>query len=263
MDLQLVLRIFFGIFGLLIGSFLNVVIYRLPRKMSIVTPRSKCPSCGHVVSWYENIPVISYIFLKGKCSECGIKISKQYPLVEMSMGIAAFLLAPADLSFPSISLFIFNFSIISVFLAHILIDLEHHLLLDKLNIYLLLIILPYAIMNYDLFYWLVGGLIGFLGPYLVSEVYFKLRGIDGLGGGDIKLYGILGIILGPLGIVQNIFLSCAFGAIVGLSLIILKKMQRTTHYAFGPFIIVIAFLQIYFPKIVEFINPLNLTMHYN
>lgn len=258
MSLEIILLFFFTLFGLLVGSFLNVIIYRMPRGLSIVTPRSSCPTCGHKIRWYENLPIISYIVLRGKCFACKTKISLRYPLVELSMGLIAFLLAPKNLDSDGLFNFSFYFSIAAVFLAHLLIDLEHHLLMDKLNLYLLLIITPYAILNFSPDYWILGGMIGFLGPLGISMIFYKLKKQEGLGGGDIKLFGILGIILGPLGILNNLFLSCTLGATIGVILILSKKLDRNTPFAFGPFIIVVATLQIYFPSVVELINPFTL-----
>ena len=161
------------VFGLLIGSFLNVVIYRLPRELSIVRPRSSCPSCGHQVAWYQNFPVISYIGLKGKCSSCQTKIGIQYPLVELLVGLFAVLLFPFSEGLQGIGhveLFKFavEFSIACVFLAHFVIDIKHQLLPDKLNLYLLAVITPYAALSFPPHHWVVGGIVGFMGPYLVT-----------------------------------------------------------------------------------------------
>lgn len=246
----------FFIFGSMVGSFLNVVIYRLPREESVITPRSKCPKCSSLVKWYQNIPILSFIFLRGKCGSCDFKIPWRYPLTELTVALFSLLLMPPDLAPGSLLNFAFFFSVACVFTAHLLIDLEHQLLPDKLNIYLLAVSLPYVILHFPVMHWVLGGLIGFFGPYGVTALFYKLRGVVGLGGGDIKLFGILGIILGPLGVVNNIFMSCMIGSIIGLILIGLKKLDRNSPFAFGPFIILAATLQIFFPGIVEFINPL-------
>lgn len=258
MSIELFNQIFSFIFGSLIGSFLNVVIYRVPRKLSVVTPRSTCPNCKNLIKWYENIPILSYMFLRGKCSNCGYKIGMRYPLVELVTGLFALFLAPKTLHIEHIIHFLVFFSIAATFLAHFLIDIEHQLLPDKLNLYLLLVIAPYVVINFPIYHWLVGGAIGFLGPLGVTYLFYKLRGQVGLGGGDIKLFGILGLILGPIGVLNNIFMSCMIGSIIGISLIMLKKLDKEKPFAFGPFIIIAASLQIYFPNLVEIINPLYL-----
>lgn len=252
---QTIVLLFFTAFGLLVGSFLNVVIYRIPREQSIVTPRSSCPKCGHMIKWYENIPVISYLFLRGRCIECKTRISIRYPLIEILTGLFAYLLAPSSLEPQQIFQFVFLFSIACVFLCHFLIDIEFQILPDKLNLYLLLIVLPYAIFNTTPAYWLVGGIIGFAGPFLVTYLFYKLRGVIGLGGGDIKLFGILGIILGPVGVVKTIFFSCFIGSVIGIILILSKKINRDTPFAFGPFILIAAAIQIFFPQLLEQFDP--------
>lgn len=244
------------LFGLLVGSFLNVIIYRMPRELSIVSPRSKCQSCNKMLPWYLNIPVLSYLFLKGKCYFCKVSISWRYPLIELLTAMFAFMLAPASLHAGELLRFSFEFSVACVFLCHFLIDIEHQILPDKLNIYLLAISLPFILLSQSWSHWLLGGLIGFFGPYFVTLIFYKIRGVIGLGGGDIKLFGILGFILGPLGVMNNIFMSCMLGSIIGSILIVTKKMDKDSPFAFGPYIIIAATLQIFFPSLVELINPL-------
>jgi leader peptidase (prepilin peptidase)/N-methyltransferase len=246
------------IFGSLIGSFLNVVIHRVPLNLSIVSPRSRCPECNHLIRWYENLPVLSYLFLRGKCSSCKTKISIRYPLVEVLVGTFALNLFPDVIDYDSLLIFTYFFSVSCILLCHILIDLEHQILPDKINIYFLLITIPYVVFNYDLYFWLVGGIIGFFFPLLVTWLFYKIRGQIGLGGGDIKLFGILGLILGPFGIVHNIFMSCLLGSIIGIILILSKKLGKDTPLAFGPYIIVVAALQIFLPEIFDLINPFSI-----
>lgn len=249
------MKIFMTIFGLLVGSFLNVVIYRIPREQSVVTPRSSCPNCAHQIKWYENVPVISYLFLVGKCRGCKTSISIQYPLVELLMGIIAFFLAPNHITPIALINFVFYFSVACIFVSHFIIDLEFQILPDKINYYFLAISIPFAAVYYAPGFWILGGLIGFLGPFMVTYAFYKLRGQMGLGGGDIKLYGILGILLGPLGIMKTIFLSCMLGSVVGITLILTKKMNKDTPLAFGPYILIIAAIQIFAPNLLEYIDP--------
>lgn len=245
----------FILFGSLVGSFLNVIIYRVPKNLSVVTPRSKCPKCSHKISWYENIPVISFLFLKGKCKKCKTKIPTEYVLVEILMGIFAYLLIPQYIHLNSMIEFIFYFSTASVFVCHFIIDVKYQILPDKINLYFLVTTIIYSLLFRDMVQVLMGGAVGFLLPYGVTYLFYKIRGVVGLGGGDIKLFGILGLILGPIGIVQNMFFSCAIGAICGLILILMKKMKSENPLAFGPFIILGATLQIYLPNIFKLVNP--------
>lgn len=236
------------IFGMLIGSFLNVVILRLPAKKDLVIKRSACPQCGTQLKWYHNIPVVSFLVLKGKCAFCGKKISWRYPLIEIFTGLVAFWLFPDEISIISLTHFLFYFTIACIFICHFMIDLDHHLLLDSLNLYLLAVILSYVVFYFNWQYWVIGGAIGFLVPLGVTWLFYKIRGQIGLGGGDIKLFGIIGLFVGPTGIMFNIFLSCMVGAVIGILLIALKKMHKDKPMAFGPAILLVAALQIFFPQ---------------
>lgn len=242
------LKIYSFAFGAIVGSFLNVVIYRLPLKKDLVKSRSGCPKCGSQLKWYHNIPLLSFVFLGGKCAFCKTPISLRYPLIELLAGLLAFWIAPTEISPEQLMFFFLHFFIGAVFICHFFIDLDHQLLLDSLNLYLLFLILCYVLFAYPWPYYVIGGLIGFVGPLLVTWLFYKLRGQIGLGGGDIKLYGILGLYLGPMGITFNIFLSCFLGAIIGVALIVTNKMDRSKPMAFGPYILVVAGFQIYFPK---------------
>ncbi len=161
MNLEICIQFFCFIFGALIGSFLNVVIYRMPKGESVVTPRSSCPQCKNLIKWYENIPILSYVVLRGKCSNCLTKISIRYPLIELIVGIIAVYLSPQSLEISEFISFLVFFSIAATFLAHFIIDVEHQLLPDKLNLYLLLVITPYVVVNFPIHHWLIGGAIGF------------------------------------------------------------------------------------------------------
>jgi leader peptidase (prepilin peptidase)/N-methyltransferase len=138
------------------------------------------------------------------------------------------------------------FSIAACFIVHFIVDLKHQILPDGINIYLAFLFLVKALMLNSWFSILLGASIGFGFPYLISFIFYKLKGQIGLGGGDIKLWGALGIYLGPTGIIHNIFLSCFVGSIIGGSLLIFKFIKRETPIPFGPFIIITAVLQIYF-----------------
>lgn len=252
--MTILISTYFFIFGLLIGSFLNVVILRLPKEKDLVRARSACPQCGKQLKWYHNIPLVSFIVLRGKCAFCGTRISWRYPLIELFTGLVAIWLMPDQLNSPGLFHFFFYFSIACVFICHFMIDLDHHLLLDSLNIYLLGIFLSYSIFYFAWPYWVLGGAIGFGAPLLVTWLFYKIRGQIGLGGGDIKLYGILGIFLGPTGVIFTIFLSCLVGAVVGLVLISLNKMTKDKPMAFGPSILLVAAFQIFLPKYASIVQ---------
>jgi len=247
-------RIYAGIFGALIGSFLNVVIYRLPIGKDLALERSHCPLCLAKIPWWHNIPVFSWIILRGKCSLCHGKISFQYFLVEILTATIFALSFPMDISTMAFWEWGFKSSLSAILICHFFIDLKHKLLLDILNIYLLCIILPFVLVFHSPMHWIIGGAFGFLAPMGVSWAFFKWKGKMGLGGGDIKLWGVLGLYLGLQGVIENIFFSCFAGSIVGIGLIVLKKYDHDGGIPFGPFIIVVAFLQIYFPAFIDLIR---------
>ena len=244
------------IFGLLVGSFLNVIIYRVPLGKDFVYDRSACPVCNAQLRWWHNLPLISFLFLKGKCAFCGTKISIRYPLIELATGLIAYNLFPHYVTTENLGLFLFYFTVACIFLCHFFIDLDHHLLLDSLNLYLLAVFLPYVLLTFPWQYWSIGAALGLGVPLSVTWLFYKIRGIVGLGGGDIKLYAVLGFMLGPMGIMFNIFMSCFVGAFVGLILIGLKKTTKEKPLAFGPSILAVASLQIFFPSIAVRIQSL-------
>ena len=246
-------NILFFTFGAIWGSFLNVLIYRLPRNKNVVFPRSQCPSCECGIKWYENVPIISFIFLRGRCSNCQKKIPLQYPIVELLAGLMALWLGPTVISLNSISIFLFFFSVFCVFLVHFFIDLEHKILLNSLNIYLAIVFLSFSIIFRPWTFWLSGALLGAGLPLLVTWLFYLLRGQVGLGGGDIKLYGALGLFLGPEKIIYTISASCLLGSVVGLTLVASKKMNINKAIPFGPFILIVATIQIFFPNLVNFL----------
>lgn len=248
------ITIFTFIFGAMIGSFLNVLIYRLPLSLNWVNKRSFCPKCKVKIPFYQNIPIVSYAIQLGRCRACSEKISPQYLFIELLTAVVAVFFLPPKYTNSSLFEYFFFFSIFCVFLVHFLIDLKHQILPDELNIYLALLFLFYGFFKLPLLHVIIGGAFGFGFPYLVAYVFYKWKGIEGLGGGDIKLFGALGLYLGPMGIMQNIFLSCLVGSIVGVLLIGLKVIDRTKPIPFGPFIIIAASFQIFFPSFLVDLN---------
>ncbi len=242
---------YFFFFGALVGSFLNVLILRLPKEEDVVLKPSHCPSCGKNLKWYMNVPILSYLLLRGKCHYCSVRISPQYPLIELIAGLMAIIIKPKYLDFDSLYFFFFYFSVFCVFLVHFIIDLRHKILPDSLNVYLLLTFGIYAFFYKSFMFSILGFLIGLLFPLTVAYVFYKIKGVEGLGGGDIKLFAVLGVLLGPVGILQNLFLSCFLGSIIGVLLIVFKVMGKNEGIPFGPSILVVASFQIYFPKVFE------------
>lgn len=245
--MEILLKIIFFFVGASVGSFLNVLIYRLPLGLSVVSPRSSCPGCKTPIAWYLNIPVLSYLLLRGKCLSCKNSIPLFYFLTEVLMGLISLNFMP-DLSAPqTLFTYYISMSVLAVFLAQFIIDLKHKLLPDVLNLYLAFVLFIASVIEFPILHWVLGGAIGFGFPYLITWLFYKYSGKIGLGGGDIKLYGALGIYLGPVGVMTNIFMSCFLGSVVTLALIGLKIVKRDDYIPFGPYILVISTFQIFFP----------------
>lgn len=228
------------IFGLITGSFLNVCIYRIPQKKSIISPGSYCPKCKVPILPYHNIPVISYIFLKGKCYHCHQSISFIYPIVEFINALFYFLLFSKfglSLSFFIYSLFISSLIIISF------IDLEHQIIPDVITLPFILlgIIISFFPNGINIYDSLLGGIIGFVIFYLLS--LYK----QGMGGGDIKFIAMIGTFLGKK-VIITIILSSFIGAIIGILLILLKKKSLQDKIPFGPFLSIAAIITIFFSE---------------
>ena len=234
------------ILAYLLGSFYNVLIYRIPRGLSVVLPSSKCTECDKKIKWFDNIPIFSFIFLKGKCRHCKKSFSFQYLLVEI---ISPILMITLLLYNETLYKGIVGYLFFSVLLIIFFIDLEHKIIPNTLTYSLGIfgVILNFYHLNfYDALYTsFLGALIGG-GPILLLMYLFKkIRGVEGMGMGDIKLFIVLGIWLGWLNCLLIIFISAMIGSIVGIVGIVLKKVQFQQQLPFGPFII-IATLLVYF-----------------
>lgn len=233
------------IFGLLIGSFLNVVIYRLPREESIVFPGSHCTSCNHELSWYDNIPVLSYIMLGGKCRYCKAKISFQYPFVELLNG---FLFVIMYVFFGFSIDFIFYSLISSTLVAIGGVDLKEQLIPDSLVISILVL----SVIHKALLYFISGVstniIDSILGLALAGGLFLLivLLSRGGMGGGDVTLIGALGFVLGVKDILLVILLSFVLGAIISLFLLGFKIKSRKDPIPFGPFIILAFYITLLF-----------------
>jgi leader peptidase (prepilin peptidase)/N-methyltransferase len=224
------------IYGLLIGSFLNVCIYRIPKEESIAFPSSHCPKCNTSLKWYDNIPVFSYISLSGKCRYCKSKISPQYPLIELSNPIIYLLLF---YKFNCTVDFIFYALIYSILIVITIIDLKEMIIPDSLVITILIFSILHKLLNYFInsspvnLLNSIGGLILAGGFFILIILISK----GGMGGGDATLIGSLGFILGIKNIFLTIFLSFILGAIISIFLLITKIKGKKDPIPFGPFII--------------------------
>ena len=240
------------------GSFLNVVIYRLPlmmqrewrndcleflnqpmhekqEKLNLMLPRSRCSHCGHQISALENIPVISYLFLKGRCASCESPISIQYPLVELFSGIVSVAVAVHfGVSIQTFFALILSWSLI----AASGIDIGHKLLPDSITLPLLWLgmLLAYFSVFVDLETSVLGAMAGYMSLWSVYIVFKLITGKEGMGHGDFKLLAMLGAWMGWKLLFVIILTSSLVGATIGISMILLKKTSRATQIPFGPYL---------------------------
>ncbi len=226
----MLINFIFGLIGLIIGSFLNVVIYRLPREESIVFPASHCPECGHQLSALELIPVISYIILRGRCRECGASISLKYPLVEL---LTAFLFLINSLVFSSAVNLIAGLLLSSLLIALAMIDIQHQILPDRLTLTGLAAGLLISFIRPEFSpLEAVAGVLAGGGLLLIIAVISK----GGLGGGDIKLMMMVGSFVGPIQVLVAIFLGAILGLLTSLPGIISGSLKLKSRLPFGPFL---------------------------
>ncbi|QJA05855.1 prepilin peptidase [Thermosulfurimonas marina] len=239
---------FLFLLGLALGSFLNVVIYRLPRGLSLATPGSFCPHCGHRLRWYENLPLLSYLLQKGRCRSCGGIISWRYPLVELTSGLLI-LFTFERFGWPAGAIF-YLFSLL--LLAATFIDLEHRIIPDEITLGGLLLGLALSPWNplVTPFRALVGALCGAGAFYLLGEFYAWLRGREGLGGGDHKLLALIGAFLGPWRLFPVVFLAAASGLGAALFLFLLgrRRLSGGSALPFGPFLALGALATLFLPR---------------
>ena len=241
---------FFFLIGLVVGSFLNVCIYRLPRGQSVVTPRSHCPECGRFIRWYDNVPVLSFLWLLGRCRFCRKKISFQYPLVELLTGLFSLVIF---FKFGGGLAYLFYFVLlVAPLIAITFIDLEHRIIPDLFSLSgiitgtLTTLFLSGHPPAEALLFSLSGILAGGGTLFLISWVYEKLRHQEGIGGGDVKLAAMLGAFFGWKGGFVVLLFSSFIGTVVGIFLMILFKKGLKLAIPFGPFLASAALLHLFF-----------------
>ncbi len=225
-----------AVFGLIVGSFLNVCIYRLPRKQSVNWPGSRCTACDRPLSWYENIPVVSWVALRGRCRTCGERISVIYPLVEL---ITAGLFVAGYLIYGLTALLAVRIAFACAMVVLFAIDLRHHLLPNVITV-------PGIAIGFALSLFLPPGwksaLIGLLAGggvlFAIAEGYYRLRGIEGLGMGDVKMLSMIGAFLGWKLMLVTLVLGSFAGSIIGLGVIALGRGGMKAALPFGTFLAV-------------------------
>lgn len=235
------LELFAFIVGVILGSFFNVCIFRLPRGLSLVRPGSFCPRCKSPIKPKDNIPLLGYILLKGKCRHCKTWISPQYPLVE---GLSGFLALFCFLKFGFGLKAIVYYAFLSSLLISSFIDLEHKLIPDTLSLggLALGIIVSFFKLTVEPYQALLGILVGGGGLLGIALLYELLRKKEGMGGGDVKLLAMIGAFTGIKGALFSLFLGSLLGAIVGFAIMKLKRLDTQTAIPFGPFLSFGAFL---------------------
>ncbi|QSX09619.1 prepilin peptidase [Alkalibacter rhizosphaerae] len=229
------------VFGLLIGSFLNVVIYRLPEGQSIASPPSHCPQCGTPLKPVDLVPVLSWLMLGGKCRYCKAKVPARYALVELLTG---FLFLFTYLQFGLSWMLLVHLVFVAVLIAMTFIDLDHQIIPDELNVFLLVI---FVVANLALGFipWkdaVFGALAGFIPLFLLV----LLTGGAGMGMGDVKLMFVLGLYLGLWHTLLTLFLSFIYGGFFGVVLLATKIKKRKDAIPFGPWIALAALTTLYF-----------------
>ncbi|MCF8069731.1 MAG: prepilin peptidase [Desulfobacterales bacterium] len=232
------------LFGLCIGSFLNVCIYRLPEKKSIVHPRSMCPKCKNIISFYDNIPVLSYLWLKGRCRKCGIHIPIRYPFIEM---ISGFFALCVYLKFGISPETIIYYILIAALIVITFIDIDHQIIPDEISIpgipigFAASFLLPLVSIKSSILGIFVGG--GTL--FTIAWGYQMITGKQGMGGGDIKLLAMIGAFIGLEGVMITIFISSIIGTITGLIIMLRSQKGLKIAVPFGPFLSIGAILSIF------------------
>ena len=230
------LTVLLGLLGLIVGSFLNVCIYRLPRRESVNWPGSHCTACNRPLSWYENVPIISWLVLRGRCRTCGERISVVYPLVEL---ITAVLFVAGYAIYGWSPLLAVRLAFACAMVVLFAIDLRHHLLPNVITVpgivigFLLSLFLPPG--------WrasLIGLIAGGAVLFAIAEGYYRLRGVEGLGMGDVKMLSMIGAFLGWKLMLVTLILGSFAGSLIGVGVIALGRGGMKAALPFGTFLAV-------------------------
>ncbi len=250
--------VYFALVGLVLGSFLNVCIHRLPLGQSVVRPRSRCPGCGEAIRWYQNVPVLSWLVLRGRCASCRTRISVRYPFVELLAGLivlGAWKIYGLTPGFPISALF--ALAMLALFFT----DLDHQLLPDAIT--LTGLVAGLAVAWYNPFLpgegWAAvwasvsGAGVGAGLLWGFGAAYEKLRGVEAMGLGDVKMMAMVGAFTGPAGVLFTIFGGSVVGAIVGVAMIPLRGRSLQDTLPFGCFLAPAALLAMFFARqVAEF-----------
>jgi leader peptidase (prepilin peptidase)/N-methyltransferase len=223
-----------ALYGLVIGSFLNVVIYRLPLGQSLVKPRSRCRQCGYVLRWFDNIPVVSWLLLGGRCRKCGTRVSWQYPLVEL---ITAILFVITVWLTPVGPLLVSRLLLVCILIVLFGIDLEHQILPNSITLpgivigLLFSLIAPPGIRDA-----LIGAILGGGILYAIAAGYYLWRREEGMGMGDVKMLAMLGAFLGWKAVLVTLVLASFSGAVIGVAMMAGQRGGMKYALPFGTFL---------------------------
>lgn len=245
-----------GLFGLLIGSFLNVCIYRMPRDLSVVRPRSYCPQCEKTIAWFDNVPLVSYLLLRGRCRHCGKPISARYPIVELLTGALFFVLVAAlGPSLPALKYCLMSALLVGMVFS----DLEERILPDEFTLGGLVAglalswVIPISDGPTEFLFAITGVPLkghllslaesffaaalpsGFL--WLTGELFQRIRHKEGLGFGDVKMIAMVGAFVGLTGTLRTLILGSLLGSVVGVAYILITRKDHTSYeLPFGSFL---------------------------
>ncbi len=233
------------VYGLCIGSFMNVCIYRLPLSRSLIRPGSACPQCGRSIPFYDNIPVVSFLLLRGRCRNCGASISWRYPLVELLGGLTALAtVARFGLGLPALVYFVFIAALIVV----TFIDIDHRIIPDIITLpgIVLGLAVSFLLPRTSFTEALLGTLLGGGSLLAVAVVYRLITKRDGMGMGDVKLLAMIGALIGWKGVVFTIFIGSVAGSLIGFLLVFVQRRKDLKlAVPFGPFLSLGAILYLF------------------
>ncbi|MCP4655924.1 MAG: prepilin peptidase [bacterium] len=245
--LQYLLDVYVVLLGLVVGSYLNVVIYRLPRRISTILPRSRCPRCRTAIRPWDNIPVVSFLILRGRCRHCRATISWRYPLIEALTGLAFIAcFKHFDVAFDVVT----AVALCAAMIVLAMIDLEHYLLPDAIT-------LPGIVLGLALQPWLswstfkdaaLGAALGAGFLYALTWVYYRWRKVHGLGLGDVKMLAMVGAFLGWQGVIATLFIGSLSGSVVGVGMMLRGRMHLQSKLPFGVFLALGAVLTLFFGR---------------
>jgi leader peptidase (prepilin peptidase)/N-methyltransferase len=251
MEFSLIVTVFVFFFGMAVGSFLNVCIYRLPESLSLIHPRSMCPSCKAKIAFYDNIPVLSYLLLRGRCRHCTTSIPLRYPVVELAAGLfSVAIFTRHGLHWEGFLLY----ALVAALLVITFVDIDHQIIPNVITYPGIVIgfISSFFVESISYKESLLGIGVGAGILLLVALGYYFLTKTEGMGGGDVKLLAMVGAFLGWKAAIFTIFVGSAVGTLLGIAVALQTRKGRKTAIPFGPFLSLGALIYLFHgPEIVD------------